>query len=98
MRRCGGAAVRRRLGKDKVVIYGHSWGSLIGILYAARFPGKVSAYVGTGQLGDWPASELLPYQFTLTEAERRGNATALRELRAIGPPPHTYGKMTVQRK
>ena len=91
-------AVRKRLGKDKVVIYGHSWGSALGVLYAARFPEKVAAYVGTGQIGDWPASELSSYAFTLAEAERRNNRKALKELRAIGAPPHTFRKMMVQRK
>lgn len=80
-------AVRKRLGKDKVAIYGHSWGSALGVLYAARFPEKVAAYVGTGQIGDWPASELSSYAFTLAEAERRKNRRALKQLRAIGTPP-----------
>jgi pimeloyl-ACP methyl ester carboxylesterase len=39
-------AVRKRLGKKKVAILGHSWGSALGVLYAARFPEKVSAYIG----------------------------------------------------
>ncbi|MGZ3504227.1 MAG: alpha/beta fold hydrolase [Vulcanimicrobiaceae bacterium] len=86
----------KRFGKDKVAIYGHSWGSALGVLYAARFPEKVAAYVGTGQIGDWPASELLSYVFVLAEAERRKNRKALNELRAIRAPPHTAGRMMVQ--
>jgi pimeloyl-ACP methyl ester carboxylesterase len=92
------AAVRKRLGKDKVAIYGHSWGSVLGVLYAARFPEKVSAYVGTGQIGDWPASELSSYAFVLAEAERRKNRQALKELRAIGAPPYSTGGMMVRGK
>lgn len=91
-------AMRERLGKDKVAVYGHSWGSVLGVLYAARFPEKVSAYVGTGQIGDWPASEQVSYAFTLAEAQRRHNSKALNELIAIGAPPHTTDKMMVQRK
>jgi|SRR5579862_418038 len=87
-----------RFGKQKVAIYGHSWGSALGVLYVARFPEKVAAYFGAGQVGNWPASEVLCYEFTLSEAERRGNRKALRDLRAIGPPPHTAKKMMVQRK
>ena len=90
--------VRKRFGKDKVAIYGHSWGSALGVLYAARFPDKISAYVGAAQVGDWPASEAICYAFTLAEAERRGNRRALRELRAIGPPPHTGQRQMVQGK
>jgi pimeloyl-ACP methyl ester carboxylesterase len=91
-------AVRERLGKDKVAIYGHSWGSALGVLYAARFPEKVATYVGTGQIGDWPASEASSYAFVLAEAMRRNHRTALKELRVVGAPPHTYRRMTVQRK
>src|SRR6185503_4921095 len=91
-------AARKRLGKDKVAIYGHSWGSALGVLYAARFPEKVAAYVGTGQIGDWPASEVLSYAFILAEAERRNNRKALKELRDIGAPPYSARAMMVQRK
>jgi pimeloyl-ACP methyl ester carboxylesterase len=91
-------AVRAKLGKSRVVIYGHSWGSALGVLYASRFPEKVAAYVGAGQIGDWPASEVICYNFTLTEAKNRNKRKALRQLRAIGPPPHTYRRMMVQRK
>ena len=80
--------VRTRLGKDRVVIYGHSWGSALGVLYAARFPEKVAVYVGTGQIGDLQASELSSYAFVLAEAERRQNRKALKELRTIGAPPY----------
>src|SRR5260370_20120213 len=45
-------AVRKRLRTGKVAIFGHSWGSALGVLYAARFPEKVAAYVGSGQIGD----------------------------------------------
>jgi len=81
--------VRRRLEKDKVVLLGHSWGSALGVLYAARFPEKVAAYVGTGQVGDWSAGEASSYAFALAEAQRLHKDKPLRKLRAIGPPPHT---------
>jgi pimeloyl-ACP methyl ester carboxylesterase len=90
--------MRKRFGKEKVVIYGHSWGSALGVLYAARFLKKVCVFVGAAQVGDWPASEVICYEFTLAEANRRGNRKALRELRAIGAPPHTGREVLVQRK
>ena len=43
-------AVCERVGGKQVVIFGHSWGSALGVLDAARFAEKVSAYVGSGQL------------------------------------------------
>ena len=62
--------VRRRFGKEKVAILGHSWGSALGAIYAARCPEKVSVYVGAAQIGDWSAAESLSYAF----ATRRSGA------------------------
>jgi pimeloyl-ACP methyl ester carboxylesterase len=90
-------AVRERIGSKKVAIFGHSWGSALGVLYSARFPEKVAAYVGSGQVGDWPAAESASYAFVLGEAQRLGNRKALEELRAIGPPPHTAKSLWRQR-
>jgi pimeloyl-ACP methyl ester carboxylesterase len=90
-------AVCQRLGKQKVVLFGHSWGSVLGVLYAARFPEKVAAYVGSGQLGDWPASEVATYAYVLAAARRLNHRQALKELQAIGPPPHTAKALWTQR-
>ena len=89
--------VCERLGKTKVALFGHSWGSVLGPLYAARFPEKVEAYVGSGQLGDWAASEAASYAFALAEAERLNKRRATRKLRSIGPPPHRAAQLWTQR-
>jgi pimeloyl-ACP methyl ester carboxylesterase len=80
-----------------VAIFGHSWGSVLGPLYAARFPEKVGAYVGSGQIGDWAAAEAATYAFARAEAERLGKRRAAKKLRAIGPPPHTAASLWTQR-
>jgi len=84
-------AVRKRVGQKKVTIFGHSWGSVLGVLYAARFPDKVAAYVGCAQIGDSSASEAASYAFALAEAQRLHNRKAVKVLLEIGPPP--YGAM-----
>jgi pimeloyl-ACP methyl ester carboxylesterase len=90
-------AVCERLGKRKVAIFGHSWGSALGVLYAARFPEKVAGYVGSGQIGDWGAGESASYEFVLAEAQRRGTRRAEKKLRAIGPPPYPARAVFTQR-
>jgi pimeloyl-ACP methyl ester carboxylesterase len=89
--------VRRRFGKEKVAILGHSWGSALGAIYAARFPEKVSVYVGAAQVGDSAAGESLSYSYGLTEAERRRDEKAVRKLRTIGPPPYPARSVFVER-
>lgn len=90
--------VRERFNKGRVVLLGHSWGSAIGTLYAARHPEKVAAYVGVGQVADMPEGERLSYEFALREAMRRNDDDAIEALEMIGPPPHTVKEMLTSRK
>jgi pimeloyl-ACP methyl ester carboxylesterase len=90
-------SVCQRLDKSKVAIFGHSWGSVLGVLYATRFPEKVAVYVGSGQIGDWAAAEASSYEWALAEAQRRGNRRAVRKLGAIGPPPYTAKAVFTER-
>lgn len=90
-------AVRKRLGKRKVTLLGHSWGSGLGVLYAARFPHEVAAYVGTGQYGDAAAAEAASYAIALGHARRVRNRKAEKELLAIGPPPYSAAALWTER-
>jgi pimeloyl-ACP methyl ester carboxylesterase len=83
---------------SKVIVCGHSWGSVLGVLYAERHPEKVAAYVGVGQVADMVASEAASYAFALAEAEKRGHKAAIKALTAIGPPPHDPKSIVVQRR
>lgn len=89
--------VRHRVGQQKVALFGHSWGSALGALYAARFPEKVAAYVGGAQIGDWAAAEASSYAIALAEAQRLGSRKALKALRAIGPPPYPASSVFKER-
>ena len=90
-------SVCARVEQKRVVLYGHSWGSVLGTLYAARHPEKVAAYVASGQVGDGRAGEEASYAFALAEAERHGKRRLVEKLRAIGPPPHSGKQVFAQR-
>jgi len=90
--------LRARFGHRNVVLLGHSWGSVLGVLYAQRHPEKVAVYVGVGQVADMADSERRSYAFTLAEAEKRGHRGAIRALRRIGRPPHDYRKVGTERR
>jgi proline iminopeptidase len=87
-----------RFAGRRVVLLGHSWGSMLGVLYASRFPAKIAAYAGVGQVADSAASEAASYAFALARAQERGQRQAVRRLLAIGPPPHTLEQVGVQRR
>lgn len=77
-----------RFDTQKVFIVGHSWGSLIGIKIAHKYPEKIHAYVGVGQFINFYEQQKLSYDFVVEEAEKSGDVEMQNNIKAIGPPPY----------
>ena len=91
--------LRRMLQKDRIVIVGHSWGSVLGVFMAKARPDLFLAFVGTGQVADQTRNYAVAYDALLDKAEKLGEARAIRELREVGPPPYADGRgYAVQRR
>lgn len=75
-----------RLGRKKIILLGHSWGSVLGIHLVKRRPELVAAFVGTGQVVNMRRNEECNYTRQLAQARDSGNAAALAALEDIGPP------------
>ena len=82
--------LRDRFG-GKTFVAGFSFGATFAAYAAARRPELMAALIATGMDVDVPAAENNAYAFALDAARRRGNRRAIRQLEAIGPPPHTTG-------
>lgn len=80
--------LRRTLGQDKVVLVGHSWGSMLGLLYSQQHPEKVSVYIGVAQVVSWHQIQQGQYDFTLAESINRNDEATLTRLHNLGPPPY----------
>lgn len=65
--------LRRRFGKDKVYVMGHSWGSALGVLTVQKAPELYYAYIGIGQVARQEESERLAYTFMLEAFRASGN-------------------------
>ncbi len=78
----------KRFERERVYLLGHSWGSLIGVSVAQKRPDLLHAYIGTGQIARMSETEPMSYHWTLAQARERGDASAVAELEAIGPPPY----------
>jgi pimeloyl-ACP methyl ester carboxylesterase len=92
-------ALSTSLGKDRIVLLGHSWGSVLGALMAKARPELFEAFVGTGQVGDPARGYHVAFEALLAKARASGEARAIRELEAIGPPPYPDGRgYQVQRR
>jgi pimeloyl-ACP methyl ester carboxylesterase len=83
----------KRLGKDKIVLVGHSFGSMIGVRMARARPDLFLACVGTGQVGDVPLRNMTAtYHALLKKARAVGEQSAVDELTRVGPPPYKTGE------
>lgn len=86
--------LRVKYGKRKVILLGHSWGSLLGLSVAAKRPDLLYAYVGMGQLIDVRENERVGIAWTLAEARRRGDTAAITAVEALRPYPDS-GAFTI---
>ena len=82
-------AVRTRYGKGKVLLVGHSWGTIIAMKAALKRPDLFSAYVGMGQVIDVRENERISYDYAVEQAKAHANTAALKELASIAPYPGT---------
>lgn len=79
--------VREYLGRERLVLLGGSWGSIVGVKMARARPDLFHAYVGTAQLVDLQAGLAESYALVRERAESGDEMEALSQLDAIGPPP-----------
>ncbi|THD50675.1 alpha/beta hydrolase [Phenylobacterium sp.] len=78
--------LRRLLGKKKIIVLGHSWGSIVAITMVQRKPERFAAYVGTGQVASWKAVVNSQFDLLLAKARADGDAATVKQFEAIGRP------------
>jgi len=72
--------LRKRFGKEKIYLMGHSGGTFIGIKVAAEAPELYYAYIGVAQMSDQLRSEKLAYEYMLNQFRMTGNTKMVRKL------------------
>ena len=63
---------RDRFGKDKVIIAGHSWGTVVGSIYVQEHPEKVSCYIGMSQITNLYENKLDAARMALSKPAIKG--------------------------
>ena len=66
--------------QPKLYILGHSFGSIIGLRLASKYPDYFYAYIGVGQVIDWDKSVELTYHWLSKEMIKAKDYQALKEL------------------
>ena len=87
-----------RFGQKKILLIGHSWGSILAMKVAAARPDLLYAVIGMGQVVDAQRGEDLSYRYVLDCARTENNRKTIRILEKIGAPPYRKNGLFVQRR
>ncbi|KRC00040.1 alpha/beta fold hydrolase [Duganella sp. Root198D2] len=79
--------LRAKYKKDKLVIIGHSWGTVVSTRAVLKRPDLFYAYVGIGQIANMRENERISYDFGVEQAKKHNNTEALKEMESIAPYP-----------
>jgi len=94
--------LRKRFNKKKIYLVGHSWGSMLGLATAHKYPELLYAYIGIGQAIDFQEGERLSLQYTLQQARETKNEKAVKELEGLKDYPalndHWISDVLTERK
>ncbi|MCC2962603.1 alpha/beta fold hydrolase [Massilia sp. IC2-278] len=77
----------RHLGKRKLLLWGSSWGSMLGIQMAHAKPALFDAYIGAVQVISYKENETALYNKLLQLARAANDQDAIGKLEALGAPP-----------
>jgi len=87
--------LRTHLHHRKVIVLGHSWGSYLATEMVKRRPDLFAAYVGTGQVSNWPAIVTEQWNYLERAARTADDQATLDLMKKIGEPdplnPVQYG-------
>ena len=85
-----------KLGHEKLILVGTSWGSIIGTRMVRNRPDLFNAYVGISQVVSMKRAVPIGYRDAIGHFERAGNEAAVTELEDLGPPPwDSVGELAV---
>lgn len=75
--------ISERLGKEKVLLIGHSYGTYIAMQAAYKAPEKYEAYIGIGQMSDTVESEIDSLNYTINQALKNNNTDDVLYLKGL---------------
>lgn len=79
--------LKNKYQKQKIMIMGHSWGSVLGSLFIKKYPKLVQAYIGVGQVVNMVENERVGYEKALETIKNAGNKKDYQALLSLNPYP-----------
>ena len=78
--------LRRTYHKRKIIVFGHSWGSIVATDMVQRKPALFAAYVGSGQVVSWARTVQFQFDHLLARANAVHDMQTVKMLETIGKP------------
>ncbi|MEP4882381.1 alpha/beta hydrolase [Maribacter dokdonensis] len=86
-----------RFNKNKIILIGTSWGSILGTLMAQKNPNLFHAYIGHAQFVHFSENIKNAYSEVHQIAQTKKDESIILKLKDLGPPPYskakTYGQL-----
>ncbi|RUT29602.1 alpha/beta hydrolase [Paenibacillus zeisoli] len=79
--------LKTKYDKRKIVILGHSWGSILGSMLIRRYPEEVSYFIAVGPVINMLENERIGYNKVKEMIEQAGDHKSLARLKSIGEYP-----------
>lgn len=79
--------LKARYNKDKIILLGHSWGSVLGSTFVLNHPEEVEYYIGVGQVVNMIENERVGYEKVKELIIEVDDKKSLKTLEALGDYP-----------
>lgn len=76
--------LRKLFNKDKIIILGHSWGTILGAHLAMKYPERYIAYISTGTVVNSRGQEKFLSEYFTKKFEETGETKKLEKVKALG--------------
>lgn len=79
--------LKKEYKKDKIILLGHSWGSVLGTTFIKQYPEEVAYYIGVGQVVGMLENERVGYEKVKELIIQAKDKKSLRKLERVGEYP-----------
>lgn len=79
--------LKKKYNKEKIIILGHSWGSVLGSRFIKQYPEEVAYYIGVGQVINMLENERVGYEKVKELILQATDKKSLKKLEVLGDYP-----------
>lgn len=79
--------LKKKYNKNKIILLGHSWGSVLGTVFIRRYPEEIAYYIGVGQVVCMVENEQIGYNKVKEVIGQANDQKSMKKLESIGEYP-----------